>query len=92
MNFHDTSWMPSMSPQTTAISEGVGIAIKKRELMNKNWMKAIALLIRRHFAPSIASISQTLHWCIYLECCGLWGKYQKENFILRDDKTDIHHP
>ena len=37
--------MPSMSPEATAASEMIGLAIKKRELANKERMKAVAMLI-----------------------------------------------
>ena len=41
----DTGQMPSMSPEAMATSEMIGLAKMKRELMNRERMKAVALLI-----------------------------------------------
>ena len=37
--------MPSMSPEATATGEMISIVIKKRELPNKDSMKAITMII-----------------------------------------------
>ena len=60
-----TGQTPPMSPEAMAAGKMVGQWTKKRELMNREWMKAVAVQVRNgHLLyGSITIVVKNLAWC-----------------------------